>query len=410
MLASPQDSSTPTHDSPPSREALLDLIRDEIASASAVQQQPGWTPWALAGALAAVGWLLVSEISTGLQAIHVAIVALGATMAVEAVLMLRSSVDTAETLPRATQRFILTSAHYGASRLEIIWLMVRAVAIVCVTLALRTQLASFWHSWPTVIVFSIAAIGGVVELIRSLMDIPMAMPTRKYHWVGLLFLMPLAATAWRCGAWFYSHYSEFSINSTRTGLLIVALTMILTYMAKGVARSPLANTLLDIRRELTLGRLSVSEAASRLDMTIAGMKVNHVLQDAVHTVLDAERRVVGKLSQVNAEIDAVKSLAKDNANGHAMRALNVSIAAHLRETRHAAARLEEAVKMFGKRSRRLIGKANDGDLIAVMSKVDAAEDRVHQALTLVEQAVFPAPQKENAQLPEPQPTSSKPVE
>src|SRR5579859_576745 len=51
----------PNIEQPPSRESILGFLNAEIARITTEQQQPGWSKWALTGALATVGWLLLSE-------------------------------------------------------------------------------------------------------------------------------------------------------------------------------------------------------------------------------------------------------------------------------------------------------------------------------------------------------------
>src|SRR5207248_709883 len=90
-----------------------------------------------------------------------------------------------------------------------------------------------------------------------------------------VLLVPVA-----CGwDWILRFNSEVSAAEYRTAGLIVAIALMANELAKAVTPSRKLNDLVELRRDLVLGRIAIDAAANRLDILASGLRLADVIND-----------------------------------------------------------------------------------------------------------------------------------
>lgn len=270
----------------PSVEQVLNTLDFEINRLTAEQQRPGWTVWALCGAILGAVWLTTEQWETGeADVIGVMYVFLFLSLAYDLLSQARVFFPKLHYWASSTYRVIplfelVTPAQLLISATD-------AGVLIFIALALTDSLGLFLTACVIFIytrIFISSIFIFVYSHFRPLVYLPFDSST--YRWVKITRYASLVVISvlmlWAC-IWLFkltvALYPEtVSLTDMRIGGLLVVITVLIQILAGHRISNPLLNTLADIRKQLAFGNIPLELAISRADIAISGMKVDTLLR------------------------------------------------------------------------------------------------------------------------------------
>jgi len=295
---------------------LIDLINSEISQIESEQRRPGWTSWALLGALATLLWLLVKNAS--LQCLDWQIVGLAfltLTLTIECITHVHAISTLSDIYAPEEPRFV-SSPLYGESKLTLLLLSIQGFILFYINIQLKQQILSIPRilSWVVIGFYILLGIGG---LILSYRETPQQkFPKQKLTlWaLALLIIMMIIVLS---GYWavLIKSVSAADQSNLQTATLLVLILYVFKLLADIPKQSPILPSLISIRRDLCLDRIDMSWAAKQLDVAFSGMRAEDLLQEYVQKILECEAAITDVLKQMmrtsKAIIDLIPSEPSD---------------------------------------------------------------------------------------------------
>ena len=266
--------------------ALIDNEIDDLRSSDAVR---GWTHWAIIVAIGTAIWLLFKEIETGSFHIqNVALLYLSTSFAFYAVRLIGSPIIGSESHSESTGRIRMTNQWFAAGRLRLFAYLVHFALLTAIAATTKDTIPGVLPlvAQAVSVLFLITLL---LAFILSFFSIPISRESGQNSTavvasiilgvVILLMALGYVVILTRTD-------TEVTVDDLRMTGLIVAVTFLLLILSSLRTNSPIRNSLINIRRSLALGRISIDSAISQLDVAIAGLKVQDVLQEDVSRLLD----------------------------------------------------------------------------------------------------------------------------
>jgi hypothetical protein len=306
------------------RRSLIELLEFEIGRIITEDRQPGWTSWALLGALSAILWAMSGLLPlSSLNTDHVVLVFLGSSSLVDALMVIRSLLTRQpEATGAATVRFRLTSKSLWDSRVTMLWGAARAVLLILLIsyhrdlLGLRVTLLSCAYS-------GVIALFSVLFLLMTYVPIPVraspvpASRRANIFRITMLLLCQIVAVLLvmqvaRIGA-------ALAGAELRFGLLMTAFVYVCLPLTYGPREYQLRAILVEVRRDLVLGSLDIDTARRQVLLALKGMETSDLLQDPLNQVLEALRDVAARNAAMSrtaeellAQHDMITAFTKDD--------------------------------------------------------------------------------------------------
>lgn len=283
------------------------FLNSEIENLSNEIQRPGWTTWALTGALAALVWILISLVEQGNYSLR----------AVASLLLVISFLDYSYTLIKvrispslALQQLVgrvvpmrLISANIPGIGL----LIAQLVFLTIVISRFLTELGSVATSISLAAVsFLLLSTLIAIVLIIARFPIPFSPRNRRVTvltvvWSGLMLL----------SVWYHIRFLWISpggaaVYDVRLALVIAAI-FFLSLKLISVPRGALTlDVLTAIRRELLLGRIELGTAIQQADIALAGMRASDLLESYIANLLSLYRDASAELSKSMSCLDQLE--------------------------------------------------------------------------------------------------------
>jgi hypothetical protein len=287
---------------PISKSDLVDLIDFEIAQRRVRNQQAGWTPWALWGALGVLLWLFSDSFSAApFWALANAVIALelfymAAAMGVRFLGRKQVRVDGItlfsnlhDDLIEGRNTSLLAAPLYTVATILIAW---------------SPELPS-WARFVGCSWFGVIVLGSIALLVLSFLprlDVFVASKPREpkrlnraQRVVTAMIALLIMAVPITVGWQLILSLDPVLLQSTsvwKGALLAIGIVRILHLLAVVPIHSPVDEALHEIRRELTRGRIPVSLAARVFDSLVGGVSTHRLLNDhSVSFVMHAARTI-----------------------------------------------------------------------------------------------------------------------
>ncbi len=264
---------------------LLNAIDFEIGLSERRNQRPGWTRWAIYGSIGVLSWTLLSLFEKRIPFYNsITVVVLLAFLLFDFVTKLAEilapfSDSDSRTLQSAGKTI-------GTARQLILLHLLREVLILYLAWSER------WcapHAFYAVLVnYGFASLLFAGALAISFTDViiptnttgPAKWTRQIFELVGLT-LKGLAMTGFLLAA---IHWHLIEPHNLRIAGLFVVGVWLLERIAFPI-HPPLENTLVDLRRSLAFDKINVTSATGQFDVIVTGLKVSHVLQREISTLL-----------------------------------------------------------------------------------------------------------------------------
>lgn len=295
------------------KEDILHLLDSEIGQITSEQTQPGWSVWAILGSLAGIAWLILSVVETGsVRSANIAPLVLVISLLFDSLISLRSLNPRYGPYRRKRDGFF----GLGDNRLEILFQIARYSFLFHLCLSTSENV---W--WPEILVLCFICGIGVLLMFLQLM----ASLTRR-PWLLLpslsIFQKPMFRVLF-LPLVLLSVYGRFSallarpapptVSDYRLSSLIVIAIYLILLLINGIKGHPLLSSLIQIRRDLALGRTDIVTASSQIEIALAGIQAD-VLQEDIYIILRLLEIVNTEYHKVISEISVLReSLPQDGA-------------------------------------------------------------------------------------------------
>lgn len=296
-------------------EYLIQLINNEIESIKEERQQPGWTIWALSGSLATLFWLMLNEIEKGQVSITTVIrLLIIISLIFDCFLYLKMSLPEATSSINAYGRFFITNQVFR-KRSGLILFLVQFGLVLYFTYFLSNQVPQIANVLSyTVNGFNFLLF--LLLLILSFIKYPLPRKPNPLTWSSRgFFMLFVIITCYLI----YIYITELfiytpTITSIRIAVLNATIYYIIFLISKISNPSPLLESLINIRRELTLGHLEYQTAAEQIDIAITGLRVSDVLQGYVENILVLFDEFNSKEQKIVIHISAIEKILQGTQN------------------------------------------------------------------------------------------------
>ena len=195
MLKSSQSAESTTFNgtSLPTHDQLVSLIQFELDRAEKMAAKPGWTTWALWGALATVAWLVGREVK-GSPIAWDAVESwfLFGSIFTDLILIISESLNHESNKQNHGHRFFIPNRSLGSARSVLVLLLLR-YGILTVMGVHQFSLLSPWYAYPLVSYTILASVFFATLLVLSFVSYPLP-STQASTWpkniiFGLLVLL-----------------------------------------------------------------------------------------------------------------------------------------------------------------------------------------------------------------------------
>lgn len=299
----------------PKTQSLLSYLDSEITHIRSESQEPGWTKWAIMGGLGTAFWLLFDEIEKGIFSVeNISALILVLSIAYDSLSFLLELInDDSSTLP--SNRFFMAN-RLGRNRLPFILMLFRYVAILALIYGFSQKI----NSNTTTIAYILNGyyiLVYIIILILSFLKFPIPSQLKEQNWLFKIFSNLFYFTAI---IYLISQYLllvinlKISISDIRVTSLILGIFCLFYLVAKLSGHSPLLNSLIEIRRNLALGRLTANNAIEQTDIALAGLRVSDVLQDQISKILSIMDQNNVEIQEAVTKTTALENMISDKTD------------------------------------------------------------------------------------------------
>ena len=283
------------------------FLNSEIESLRSEIQRPGWTTWALTGALAALVWILISLIEQGnytLREIGSLLLVISFLIYIYALTQSRISPN----LPSQQNRGRLMHTELLRSNIPFIILIIaQLVFLILVILQLSTELGSIATSISLAAV-SIPLLSAVMGMILIATRFPVLYNPR-HRYTKVVFVV--CSVLMLLSVWYHIRLLWISpggatIYDVRLALVIAAIFYLscrLVFIPRGALTLDLLTT---IRRELLFERIEIKTAIQQVDIALAGLRASDLLESYVTKLLSLYRDAKNVFSKSVSFIDQLE--------------------------------------------------------------------------------------------------------
>lgn len=297
-------------------QSLIHFLDSEIEFIKDRRQQPGWTKWAINGSLATSFWLLLNELEkTKIPSLITIIQCLILfSLLSDLIFSLRNILLESESNYEVTGRFFISN-QLAKSRLTLVLIFIRYIFIL-----LFINLSNYTFLGASLVGYIINgwfAFAYFIALVLSFLNIPIPNKMKQTgSKINFLLIITMFATGYTTSLYLYNLFGQPEIiTGIRIGGLVATIYYLLILISKISIKSPLMESLVNIRRELSLGHLEYQTAVEQVDIVVAGLKISDVLQEYVGnivTLFDEFNSRVQKISICLNAIEKINSEAPDN--------------------------------------------------------------------------------------------------
>lgn len=269
-------------------EHLLHLLDSEINQIVYQEKKPGWTTWVLYASIATLFWILLVQLDPlTFNLSNVLILLLVLSLITDLIKILPEIFTLTGESPLRDTRFFYISRVFEGERLFLFLLALRFLIILLLIQKFSYVLNNYSYTLISVLYFFYTLLF-VILLILSFLKIPLPSASGKQNKLKLLLmLLPFLMTIYTLSHYyFYLKNNTPSINDLKIGFIVTALIYLIILLSSRKSNTPLLSSLIAIRRNFSLNKISYEEAIKQTDIALLGLQINDVLQGNVKRILD----------------------------------------------------------------------------------------------------------------------------
>ncbi len=286
------------------RGEFYNYLDSEINNLSGDIKRPGWNMWAILVGLATLGWLLLDALESGEYSFQNVIGLLFVLSLTQYLYFSISGVfDSLSTNNQKQARFINVASQIRNWRFFILLIGQGAFLIFASIIFsddVGTLITTLSIIFAAVIIIAVLFSFALVFLQLPILSSPLKRNLNVI--VSVLFSALLLFIIWR--------HIELLLNSSSTSFNDIRLTLLVAasfYLIVLLIRVPrgllILDSLIDIRRQLMLGEISIENAVIQTNIALTGLRAYDVLEEYVVKLLsiyrEAAAELTGALSTIN---------------------------------------------------------------------------------------------------------------
>lgn len=311
-----QDPSRPKH------ELVLHVLDKEIDGILYSQKRQGWTTWAILGSIAATIWLLLDVLEKkylsggeiDIKAVFILFLVFSVTIHWLELFVYTISPPqiNSKNMPH---RFLITNISIGASRVQLLVMIANHIGLILIAIYFPI---SGW--WPKIILLSYYGIFAFIMTLLFLMSffkLPLLFPTSRPSGFAILpHIFLLSLLFWSAISYYLAIISSKSISmfEYRTSILLVVISYLVALLSHGIRKTPILDSLIDIRRDLAFNRIDIDTAIQQSDIAVSGMQVSDVLQEEVRDLLQLIDKINIELAESLKRSKSIESILLKDSN------------------------------------------------------------------------------------------------
>lgn len=370
---------------------VLTLLDAEIEDVRSEYERPGWTKWALLGAIGSALWLIAEIVEQGgFQATNVAILFLVFSLLSDALLFLLGLLEPSQARSTGEGRFRLANRWLGMNRAALLLALGHVIAVIVIAYSSRAYffrpLAATVH--VVYVVYGVSALGLVVLLAVSWFPYPIPRASVKTPLSAIYPLAMVLGSLMAAAACGYRVFTETPTKELVKDSRIAALLLVLYYLLHTLAklRRPTAilDSLITTRRDVVLERIEIDTAIHQIDIALAGLQVSDVLHEDIRGLLEVDRALGAEMEEAGKKLGAIRATvervkAEEEADEHSASILNSlfeSMASHVEKGSEIISDALRRRQRFSRRVRFLASSSKEARpaIVQVLDEVDAAFD------------------------------------
>lgn len=283
------------------------FLDSEIENLRSEIQRPGWTSWALTGALAALVWILISLVEQGTYSLRaVASLLLVISFLTYSYAFLKDRVS--PSLPSQRPRGRLMPTHLINANMTVIILMVAQLVFLTIVIPrFSTELGSVATSisLAAISLLWLSVLAGIV-VIAVRIPVPFNPKHRLLTILLVTYSVVILLSVWYHIRFLWISPGVASVYDVRLALVIAAI-FYLSCRLVSVPRGALTlDVLTTIRRELLLERIELGTAIQQVDIALTGMRASDLLESYVSKLLSLYRDASAELSRSMSCLDQLE--------------------------------------------------------------------------------------------------------
>jgi len=387
---------------PPSRGDLLVLLTEEIADLERSKTRPGWTTWAILGALATLIWVLLNSVDNHeIDALVVLKFLLLIITICDCLWIIWKTLSSIRESDRTSRFEVANKAASDIWRVSFPLLIRNGTIFYLIVYAsfptLQTILLVVFFSMETVVLLS--------ALLMSFFPFPLPSKPQPRSLLKVAVIAVFITSIAVRSLWVLILHKAPSVTEWKVALISTSCIYLCILLMRASSGLGLIVELKEIRRRLVLGELSPSDAAKQIDLVIRGLTVHEILQPAVANVLATHSRVISRCRYIEATLRLIKEITErlsleDKTETEArVKSLIISI-------KNNAEILEEIIndqivaeKTLERRIHLLRGMSKSviEEVHIILNQVSASRQRVVQTVKNIKNTITQLDQIENAQ-------------
>lgn len=383
-----------------SPDLLVQLINEEINRVDNHSIRSGTNPWILLAAFAAIIWMIFPKIYSYSQSyLDLVLPFMILYVFYDLTTNLISTLKPSNTKNHGkNDRFQLTNINIGGNRHTILLELVKVVLILIMILHLSNI---YTNSGVKIlyIPYTIMALALPFLFVLSFFKVPLNAGSNKNNRIISILLTLTAILCFSIGLLFLVKISTQyvpSIDSWEISGSLLVITIIARLLANSNNdHSPLLNSLIDLRRDIILNKISFESAINQADIIFSGLSISHLLQDEVEKLLEKQRDILRILHSVANEYEATKNASLNNPTDKCTlcSSLNRSVNSSMKEVESLVGEYRKKYKKFTFRSEMLLSMSSSSEASIEWNKLN---EKISHNLTNIEESLILVKEKINS--------------
>ena len=295
-----------------SRSKFINYLNNEIEYLQNKINRPGWTKWAILGALATITWLLLNEIvNISINKSVLIKVTIATSFLFDGLSVIKYHLTSMNTKQNNNgYRFLISKKVLTGNRIIPILNITRHLIIFLLFLHLNINFDLYFN---IIIYFylSVDTFIYLIFLILSYLKFPIPIFDKNYKWYEIMLNLLQAIICFYVSAFFLRFiFIELGIVPIQE-IKIVLLLFGFYYLLEIYYQTPIYDTILDslvmIRRDLSLNNIDLKTAKEQTDVAVSGLKITQVLREYVSDFLDILVEAYDLINSISIRFDYLEN-------------------------------------------------------------------------------------------------------
>jgi hypothetical protein len=293
-------------------DTLISFIDNEINYIQNEIEQPGWTIWAIIGAIAICGWFLLDIFPS--QKITINHIFLVVLLAINIYRILFTLINLRNASTERKKFYSIEEINENGNILVQLFHYGTNLALIYFTYLFT----SYVKSYISIVAYLFYAFYSLMPLFSFLAQkfyfkfIPSESTIIEFNspLIGCavypLLLIELFITI-TYALILKNPYIHVAIDDFKAATLIISIYILIQILINLTVKSPILSTLIEIRRDYVFGHISDADAKKRLEIALLGLQVSDIGQNVLNKVLSIIKAAESELEEAKEKCSTLKS-------------------------------------------------------------------------------------------------------